>query len=420
MQKNIIEDVIVLAKQKNLNELKSISNSIRFVEVISQIIHQLQSERGASCLYLASSGKVFAEERIQILAKNNVLQDLFIKFNTDHIFLNDKIDAKQLNLITWILLGLDNLDLLRRKVSLLEVGFSDCFEAYNRLIGSLIGLIFEITDSTRHGKISRILVTFYNLIQGKESAGQERAVGSYMYGLGLAEADKQIKLSELIESQERSFELFYEFASTSLRAAWDNLNNNKAHEELLRYRHKLISTKTESAPLRFSSGTWFEICSCRLNAIGDMESTLIVEMKATIELMVGEAESDLKHLQNHLKNSQTAETTNLPNDVLMNPNIPLQSPYYFANYDLARAYPVESILSVLQQQSEKITEMDIELSKVKKALSERKVIDQAKGLLMIKLSISESEAYQSMRSMAMEQNRKISEVAENILTKFRS
>jgi len=64
--------------------------------------------------------------------------------------------------------------------------------------------------------------------------------------------------------------------------------------------------------------------------------------------------------------------------------------------------------------------MDIELSEVKKALSERKVIDQAKGLIMSKLLISEAEAYQSMRSMAMEQNRKISEVAENILIKFRS
>jgi len=58
-----------LAKQKDLNELKAISNSISFVEAIAKIIHQLQSERGASCIYLASNGQVFHEERTQILAK---------------------------------------------------------------------------------------------------------------------------------------------------------------------------------------------------------------------------------------------------------------------------------------------------------------------------------------------------------------
>jgi len=263
------------------------------------------------------------------------------------------LDAKQLNLITWILLGLDNLDLLRRKVSLLEINFSDCFESYSRLIGSLVGLIFEITDSTQHGKISRVLVTLYNLIHGKESAGQERAVGSYMYGLGLVEVDKQRKLSELIESQDRSFELFYQFASVALRDAWDNLNGNKTHEEFLRYRHKLISTKAESRPPRYSSGAWFEICSYRLNALGDMELDLIVEMKKTIQMVIIEAKSELERLQNRFNDPQSAGTADLPNVLLMNPHIPLQSPYYFLNHGAAHTYPVESILFVLQQQSEK-------------------------------------------------------------------
>lgn len=420
MKKNIIENAIVLAKQKNLSELTSLSSSIRFVEIITEIIHRVQSERGASCLYLASSGKVFSKERMEILAKNNNLEDLFVKFSSDYVQLNDGVAAKQLNLVAWVLLGLEGLDSLRSKVSLLEIDFSDCFEAYNRLIGSLMGLVFEITDSSHHSKISRILVVLYNLIQGKESAGQERAVGSYVYGLGRIQADKQKKLSDLIDSQEKSFGLFYQFASASLRGDWDRLIGGNAQRNFLRCRHKLISARADSEPSRQLSGEWFDVCSSRLNAIGDIESNLIVEMRETIESLVLEAELDLEQIQIQFKKTKSSKNTDLPNDVLFNKKIPLQSPYYFLGHDTDRSYPVESILSVLQQQSEKMVEMDIELSEVKKALTERKVIDQAKGLLMNQLSISEAEAYQHMRSTAMEQNRKISDVAKNILKKFRS
>ena len=57
-----------------------------------------------------------------------------------------------------------------------------------------------------------------------------------------------------------------------------------------------------------------------------------------------------------------------------------------------------------------------ELSETKRALEERKVIDRAKGLLMKARGIEEDAAYAILRKAAMDQGKRISEVASAIVT----
>lgn len=57
-----------------------------------------------------------------------------------------------------------------------------------------------------------------------------------------------------------------------------------------------------------------------------------------------------------------------------------------------------------------------ELAAAKTALAERKTIERAKGLLMTAKGVSEDEAYAMLRKAAMDQGRKVSEVAEALVT----
>lgn len=56
-----------------------------------------------------------------------------------------------------------------------------------------------------------------------------------------------------------------------------------------------------------------------------------------------------------------------------------------------------------------------ELSGARTKLAERKVIDRAKGILMTRHKLGEEEAYQKMRSMAMNKKLKLAEVAQRLL-----
>ncbi len=57
-----------------------------------------------------------------------------------------------------------------------------------------------------------------------------------------------------------------------------------------------------------------------------------------------------------------------------------------------------------------------ELSRTKQALDERKVIDRAKGILMKRRGLPEEEAYALLRKTAMNENRRIADVAQSLVT----
>jgi response regulator NasT len=57
-----------------------------------------------------------------------------------------------------------------------------------------------------------------------------------------------------------------------------------------------------------------------------------------------------------------------------------------------------------------------ELREARSELENRKLIDRAKGILMSTRGLSEADAYALLRNTAMNQNRKISEIAESLIT----
>ncbi|PCJ84144.1 MAG: two-component system response regulator [Hyphomicrobiales bacterium] len=59
--------------------------------------------------------------------------------------------------------------------------------------------------------------------------------------------------------------------------------------------------------------------------------------------------------------------------------------------------------------------LEQELAEAKTALSSQKIIDQAKRILMKSRDLSEDEAYALMRKTAMDQNRKMSDLAQNLI-----
>ena len=57
-----------------------------------------------------------------------------------------------------------------------------------------------------------------------------------------------------------------------------------------------------------------------------------------------------------------------------------------------------------------------ELERARAALEERKVIDRAKGILMTAKNLTEEAAYALLRKTAMNESKKIAEVAQSVVT----
>jgi response regulator NasT len=77
---------------------------------------------------------------------------------------------------------------------------------------------------------------------------------------------------------------------------------------------------------------------------------------------------------------------------------------------------VKPILDLAIRRFNAFSKMQSELDEAKTALAERKTIDRAKAILMESRKLSEADAYALLRTTAMNQGRRIAEVAEALIT----
>jgi response regulator NasT len=84
--------------------------------------------------------------------------------------------------------------------------------------------------------------------------------------------------------------------------------------------------------------------------------------------------------------------------------------------DGLRKERIKSILDLCISRFNAFARLEAELNRTRNALEERKVIDRAKGLLMKVKNLSEEEAYSLLRRTAMNENKKIVEVAQSVIT----
>ena len=77
---------------------------------------------------------------------------------------------------------------------------------------------------------------------------------------------------------------------------------------------------------------------------------------------------------------------------------------------------ITSILDLCISRFNAFSRLQGELDQAKDALQERKVIDRAKGVLMKLKKLSEEDAYALLRKTAMNEHKKIVEIAQSVLT----
>ncbi len=88
------------------------------------------------------------------------------------------------------------------------------------------------------------------------------------------------------------------------------------------------------------------------------------------------------------------------------------SAYIVAGLQAERVKPVLDVALARFRREQKLLD---ELQGTRQQLADRKLVDRAKGLLMNRYRLSEDQAYQRLRSMAMNKNMKLAEIAQRLI-----
>ncbi len=267
----------------------------------------------------------------------------------------------------------------------------------SKAIAALLSVVFEWADSATEPEISRALVAQFNLMQGKEFAGQERALGAAVFASARIDTAIQQQWRHLIDSQQRCFQVFTDFTDftdAQVLAAEQATQEPRTLAELERLRRIGYTATTDGRADPRLSQAWYDCCTRRIDCMKELEDLLAAKLLHLCERTARRARTDLRDQQQLL-------------DALS--SSPGEPALYGPQLD-------RSILHMVQEQSARIQAMSNELDTVRATLNERKVVERAKGLLMAHRQLTEEEAHKALRQMAMNQNRRLLEVAEAVLT----
>lgn len=404
------KDFLLAAKRSEIDTLRQLMISCDLVDKVTDLIHELQRERGLSNTYLVSSGKKFASQRLDELEASSDAELAFRaslkKLNLDY---SSPIATRIFSSIAFVLHDLDNLPTLREEVTERKIQASENTERYSRLIAGLLTVIFEAADISTDPDVTRVLVAMFNFAQGKEFSGQERAWGLIGFTSGEFTSATKEKLKALQDAQSRCLDIFAEFSLTIPSAQWRQLEQSESTTEFNRMRQMINLYKSGDHLPSAISDVWYDIATKRIDGMQEIAHELAKSLVGLCQKKIEQAEEDLSLHKQQLKDLS---------DITQPPVSPLTTLNSNAGIDVTPGVNVKlarSIFELVQAQAERLQRISEELNSVKQTLEERKLIDKAKGLLIQSKGITEEEAYKQLRQAAMDNNKRLVDVAVNVV-----
>lgn len=416
------EQFLLAAKQSEIHSLTNLASNCEVVTAVSELIHQLQRERGISNIFLASKGQRFGYQRKLQIEHSDQCEHQLRQLLKAH-YLDTDLSSGTMRLfngVAFVLQGLDNLHHLRQQVDQLDIDASDTTRALSRLISGLLSVVFEAADIAAEPAVTRALVAMFNFMQGKEYAGQERAWAAIGLAEGQFDSLQCDRLLHLQEAQRRSFDVFYEFATPEEQQLWQQIESSEQVQDFVQLR-SMINRLGQGDPVSPEiSEVWYDLATRRIDLMKGLEDELASALLRVSQKQVVRAK---QNLQQHRQQLQTLATVTTPSSspltMLYDPEVPsLYGSGSFNVNELSQGFSPElarSIYDLVKGQAEHLKQVSHELNEARRALRERKLIERAKGLLMHTMGMSEEQAHRTMQQRAMELNSRLVDVAQTLI-----
>ncbi len=401
-------------------DLKQLSVFSDLVKGISELIHALQKERGASSIYLASNGARFLD-RLDACVDDSRSLEGTVREHLEHV--DEKLDPMSCSerfymRVAFAFRALGSLPDTREQVSALALAPQDAVKAFTDVIALLLAVGCEAADIAADPETSRALIALVNFAHGKEYAGQERATAGAALSRGHFDAAERRHLRHLQAAQERALKLFAEFADPRQVTLFLELSSSPETVEFNKMRAGALGQNSGVEPDAVAADAWYEVATRRIDAMKGIESQLAADLGRLCAVKLAEAKAAASGADPIDRDAfkATAPFAMLVTEIDRSVNgLGMRGGVELYGMDDALPKPMRSILDVVDAQSRRIDDISSQLDLARVALAERKVIERGKGILMRSRRLSEEDAYTLLRQTAMGQNKRIFEVAEAII-----
>ncbi|MEZ8222712.1 methyl-accepting chemotaxis protein [Vibrio splendidus] len=186
------------------SEMSSLNQLTRLSVVYSELVHELQKERGMTAGFIGSQGTKFVSElRAQRTSADNRRNQ-----RTEY-WQSAEIDLPQISrLNTEISQSLNQITSIRNRVDSQSIPLSEALGYYTKLNAKLLSVSALIAELSSDATITTETIAYYNFLQGKERGGIERAVLNNTFSKNEFGPGMLVKFISLVTEQNTYFSNF--------------------------------------------------------------------------------------------------------------------------------------------------------------------------------------------------------------------
>jgi len=251
---------------------------IEGLPVATELINQLQRERGASIGFLSSGGLAFKDAIAdQVVATDKALAAYNDTYNAEH---RQKLGPRLGEIALEAISDLARLDAVRANVISQSISEVETVEFFTIAVDDLLTVVESAEKVASNPGIVNALVAYDLLLQVKEKAGLERAVGARGFNNGSFDLATYNIFIGLVAQQEITSKLFRTFVKEASLASVKEIVAGPAMVEIKSIRKRIASAGPQAALTGVTAQDWFEIATKHIGYYKQIEDLLSADLIA--------------------------------------------------------------------------------------------------------------------------------------------
>jgi len=270
-------------------EMAKLNQMAEAVAGISRFIHQLQRERGASAVFVGSKG---AQLGTELAAQRKLTDDARA---TAKILLTQVATADNsadiMDAVTKATAAVDLVDGKRHDIDSFAITAQDSNTYFTETIGKLLVVTGEIAKISSNGVISTAISSYVNFMQGKERAGQERAVGAAGVAQGKFELPAYTRLLGLGAAQDTYFSAFLAAATPAQHDFFEKTMSGSVAKTVAEMRDVIAAGGLSGNLQGLDGKAWFQATTARIDLLKTVEDRIATDLTAMTSAIQADATS---------------------------------------------------------------------------------------------------------------------------------
>jgi len=262
----VVNRIQVASEGTRLTELASLAPDI------SLVVHTLQKERGTSAGFLGNPDGPFKDRLTELQGESDRAISTLVA--AVQAFDMTALGPDFQHETDAALADLEKLTTIRQRVSALTLTVAEMARSYTAIIASLLNIIEEMPSRSHSAAISEHIVAYIALLQAKERAGLERAMGSNGFSAGAFVPAVYQRFLTLMGEQTAYLDIFSNHARPDERAALLSILSGDSGQAVERLRAIAVNSVATGSTEGVKGADWFDTITRKIEGFKVLEDSI--------------------------------------------------------------------------------------------------------------------------------------------------